>query len=411
MERERLVEVVRQSGLGGVAADLLREVRPIDWLGALTAVAGAVPADEPSIVVLDEVPWLIEQDRAFEGALQTVWDGALSRKPVLLVLIGSDISVMESLQTYERPFFGRALPMRVDPLNLADVQDMARLDAVTAVDALLMTGGFPEIVQSWRPGNSRAEFLEDAMSQPLTPLLTAGELTLLGEFPDAVNARTVIEAIGAFGERTFSGIAARAGGANSLPSGVLTPILATLRHKHVVAVDQPLSTRLDAKNKRYRIEDTYLRFWLGFLEQAVGYVERGRGDVALRRIERDWSAWRGRAVEPIVRASVQRLLPDEAWPDVVEVGGWWNRQNNPEIDLIGTPDAPVARSVEFAGSIKWHENRSFTADEFGELARSATVVPGVADSTPLVAVSRCGFDPGLSLAAAWTPEDLVNAWR
>ena len=247
------------------------------------------------------------------------------------------------------------------------------------------------------------------MSQPLMPLLTAGELTLLGEFPDALNARTVIEAVGAFGERTFSGIAARAGGANPLASGILTPILAALRRKHVVAADQPLSTRLDAKNKRYRIEDTYLRFWLGFLEQAVGYVERGRGDVAIRRIERDWSAWRGRAVEPIVRASLQRLLPDEVWPEAVEIGGWWNRQNNPEIDLVGAPDAPVAKSIEFVGSIKWHEARPFTADEFGELARSATAVPGVNESTPLVAVSRSGFDAGLPLAAAWTPEDLVNA--
>ncbi|MET8003020.1 hypothetical protein [Nonomuraea glycinis] len=48
--------------------------------------------------------------------------------------------------------------------------------------------------------------------------------------------------------------------------------------------------------------------------------------MALRRIERSWTAWRRRAVEPIIRESLARALPDERWPDTEEIGGWWNRQ-------------------------------------------------------------------------------------
>ncbi|MBD0837690.1 ATP-binding protein [Streptomyces sp. TRM68416] len=391
-------------------AELVAGLQATDWNQALRSLAVAVPNDSPSIAVIDEVPWLVQGDSEFEGALQTVWDRHLSDKPVLLVLVGSDVSVMEALQSHGRPFFGRATKMTVRPLHLADVQRMTALGAAEAVDALLVTGGFPEIVQSWRPGTPRTEFLREAVSNPLSPLLVAGELTLLGEFPEASHARAVLEAVGS-GERTFSTIAAQAGGVGALPSGTLTPLLNTLLTKRVLATDLPLSAKSDTKNKRYRIADPYLRFWLAFLQRGIPLIERGRGDLALQRIERSWTTWRGRAIEPVVRESLLRLLPNDEWPDTEAVGGWWNRQNNPELDLVGTDREPVAGAVHFVGSIKWLESQPFGRREYDTLVRDALAVPGTGPGTPLVAVSRAGVVEGLPLAAHWGPEDLVEAWR
>jgi hypothetical protein len=148
--------------------------------------------------------------------------------------------------------------MTVEPLHLADVQAMTGLDAAGSVDALLITGGFPEIVNSWRPGMSRIDFLRVAAANPLAPLLVAGELSLLGEFPEGARSRAILEAIGN-GERSFSTIAAQAGRANALPAGTLNPLLNTLQDKRIVRGDLPLSTKPDTKNKRYRIADSYLR--------------------------------------------------------------------------------------------------------------------------------------------------------
>ncbi|THA70381.1 ATP-binding protein [Streptomyces sp. A0958] len=407
-ERADFAATLAHSPLPG--ADLVAGLQASDWNQALRSLAVAVPDDVPSIAVLDEVPWLVEQDGEFEGALQTVWDRHLSAKPVLLVLVGSDLSVMEALQSYGRPFFGRAAKMTVQPLHLADVQAMTGLDAAEAVDALLITGGFPEIVQSWRPGTSPGDFLREAVSNPLAPLLVAGELSLLGEFPEASHSRAILEAVGS-GERTFSTIAAQAGGVGALPSGTLSPLLNTLLAKRVLAADLPLSVKADSKNKRYRIADPYLRFWLAFLRRGIPLIERGRGDLALERIERSWTTWRGRAVEPVVRESLLRLLPDERWPRTEAVGGWWNRQNNPEIDLIGADREPVAGQVDFIGSVKWLESLPFGRREYDALVRDMLAVPGAGPDTALVTVSRCGVEGDLPLAAHWGPEDLVRAWR
>lgn len=50
------------------------------WPDAFRVLATALP-DTPSIVVLDELPWLAEQDPVFDGALQTGWDRLLSSSP------------------------------------------------------------------------------------------------------------------------------------------------------------------------------------------------------------------------------------------------------------------------------------------------------------------------------------------
>ncbi|MDR0284133.1 MAG: ATP-binding protein, partial [Propionibacteriaceae bacterium] len=200
-EMADFVDAIATSGLP--EASLVAGLKPQDWNQALRTLAGQLPTDRPTIVVIDEVPWLTAGDKSFEGALQTVWDQHLGRKPVLLLLIGSDQSVMEGLTDHDRPFFGRAAPLRVDPLTPAEVQDLTELPPAAAIDAWLITGGFPVIATSWEPGETRRSFLARALADPLSPLLVSGELTLLGEFPRSTLARAVLEAIGT-GERTFS---------------------------------------------------------------------------------------------------------------------------------------------------------------------------------------------------------------
>ncbi|MGH3680921.1 MAG: ATP-binding protein [Natronosporangium sp.] len=406
-ERADFMQAVGESGLPG--AELVRDLRAGDWNQALGALASVVPEHRPSILVLDEVPWLVEQDREFEGALQTIWDRHLSAKPVLLLLVGSDLSVMEGLQSYGRPFHGRATRMVLRPLDLHDVAAATGLAAADAVDAYLITGGLPELVRSWRPGTSVWDYLRANLTDPLSRLLVAGELTLLSEFPEPTYARQALEAIGT-GETTFGAIASHLGGGAAVPSGSLAPVLANLLAKQVVAAEVPLSTKPDGRNKRYRVADHYLRFWLAFLRRGVAESERGRGDLVLTRIERSWAAWRGRAVEPLVRESLERSLPDDRWPDTAVVGGWWNRQNNPEIDLVGADRSPVARTVHFVGTVKWLD-RQFDQRDLDQLVRSRPAVPGTDEATPLVAVSRAGFAPGLPLARAWEPVDLIRAWE
>ena len=78
-------------------------------------VAAALPEDRPSVVILDEMQYLIGNDSGFEGTLQKLFDRELSRRPVLLLCIGSDLAMMEALNSYGRPFHQRATEMVIPP--------------------------------------------------------------------------------------------------------------------------------------------------------------------------------------------------------------------------------------------------------------------------------------------------------
>jgi AAA+ ATPase superfamily predicted ATPase len=86
---------------------LFAEETPAQWNAAFRLLAEILPDDSPSVVVIDEVPYLMDRIDAFEGMLQRAWDRLLSRKPVLLLLVGSDLSMMKALNSYDRPFHQR----------------------------------------------------------------------------------------------------------------------------------------------------------------------------------------------------------------------------------------------------------------------------------------------------------------
>jgi uncharacterized protein len=385
------------------------------WRDALAALAANVP-DSPSVVVLDELPWLAEQDVLFEGTLQTAWDRLLASRPVLLLLLGSDIHMMERLSAHDRPFYGRADNLVLGPLDLAETASATGLGGADAIDAHLAAGGLPGVLRSWPSGMDALAFIEQECDDPASPLFGVPEASLLAEFPVPDQARRVLEAVGA-GERTHANIAAAAGSARgAIASGSLSPLLRSMvEDKRVLALDQPLSTR-PGKPGLYRVDDTNLRLYLGVLRVAHELSRRGRAEAAFEMVRRRWTSWRGRAVEPLIRASIELACADGTllpWTETRVVGGWWNRQFDPEIDIVGADRAPVADSVVFAGSTKWL-GTPFDGHDLSTLTRATTQLPGfVAGRSGTIVVSLSGVTPDVQGAAdvVWGPDDMVDVWR
>jgi AAA+ ATPase superfamily predicted ATPase len=381
----------------------MAEVAPTGWNGALQILADVLPSGSPSVVVIDEVPYLMDRVEGFEGLLQRAWDRFLCRKPVLLILIGSDMSMMNALNSYARPFHQRGTEMVIGPLNPAEISSMLDLDAASAFDAALVSGGLPLICGEWPRGVTAGQYLEQALSNPVSALLVSGERSLAAEFPTEVQARDVLRAIGS-GERTFTSISRAGGGINHAS---LTRALDRLTAKGVVSAELPVSL-MPSRERRYRITDPYLRFWLRFCEPHMAEIERRRGDITLGRIRSGWGAYRGRAIEPLVREALARLLPDDQLPAAPVVGGYWTRTNEVEIDLVGADRSPVATSLIFAGSIKWHDRTAFDRHDEATLMRQRAQLTD--DPVPLVAVSRSGFDSP-AVDARYGPDDLIRAWN
>jgi AAA+ ATPase superfamily predicted ATPase len=403
---EELRNFGEQLASSASAAAAVAAAGPIgSWEAALTIAASDARAQRPLVLVIDELPFLIESEPAIEAIIQKQWDRQLEAQPVLLLLIGSDLSMMAALNDYGRPLYGRLTEMTIGPLSPAAIGDLLELPADAALDAHLAIGGFPRLAEIWRRGEDLWRFLRRELQNPESPLIVLGERSLAAEFPAELKARAALEAIGA-GERVFTAIQQRAGMSNK----TLETTLATLAAKRVIDRTLPYSAQPRPKLSRYYVADPYLRFWLRFIRPGIPTLERGRGDLVHRQIHEHWSSYAGHAIEPLVREAIQTLLPDARFGAAEHVGSYWNRDGSIEVDLVGGRGQTTSEQIDFVGSVKWRGRGNFDRSDFSKLIQHRALIPGASDNTLLAGVSRHGFSVD-GLDVRLTPEDILAAFR
>lgn len=388
----------------------LFESSPSSWSDAFGRVRLAADSG-PIVVVMDEFPWAVLAEPSLEGALQVAWDRHLQQRPVLFILIGSDVAMMERITEHDRPLYGRGREMIVRPFS--PVETAAAIgspSAIEAFDAVLATGGYPKLLQDLASAGSVPAFLAEGLSDENSNLVVVAQRSLAAEFPVEAQARRVLSAIGSqeVGHASFSTTLARLGDEGSKPGTALTRALQILGDdKQVLAIETPAGRGPSSRLRRYRVSDPYLRCWFRFVEPQLANVARGRSDVAIAAVSNGWSTWRGVAIEPIVREAIVRLAPNvDRLAEVVSAGPWWDRAGSTEIDVVATTSKDLVAAL---GSIKWRERRQFSVEELGELAVGRATVPGAAGAA-LMAICPAGTRSRANPDLTFDAERLLAAW-
>ncbi|MFT4233496.1 MAG: DUF234 domain-containing protein [Microbacterium sp.] len=381
-----------------------------EWLSSLALAA----SEGPIIAVLDEFPWITAGDSAgLEGVLQAVWDRALEKLPIVLIIIGSDVAMMERLAQHDRPLFGRLREFVVPVLHPGEVaQALPGLSPFEVFDACLITGGYPRLVSDLRRTDQPVKaWVNSSLSDSLSPLVAIGRLTLDAEFADSDSAYRVLSAIGSSGpsELTLSSISSTIADPGAVAKTVQTAALRALAlltdEKRMVVRDLPAwatSNRL----RRYRLDDPYLRFWFRYIERHADAIARGRGDVASGAFARDWESWRGRAIEPLVRDALERLAASsEELKGVTSVRPWWTRDGQVEVDAV----AAGPERTEVLGTVKWRARGGIDSHDLAALAASRNRLPRSQDAR-LAAICPTGVAPA-SADLVFSAADLLSAWQ
>jgi len=410
---ERAAESIRSSRRPIAGWDIYNLTTPsFNWM-ALVSMLGFAVGDEPAVVVFDEFPWANETAPGLDGLLKASLDSRLGEAPVLLVLVGSDEAMMEQLITHDRPLFGKINRRIVlEPFDPAETADALGSDrgAMEVFDTRLVTGGLPGLVEQVRRFPTATEFVRDALRSPSSSLVDWARLRLAAELSDSENASVVLSAVGAdeIGVTTFSRIVGVLGGGPAAQTAVTRATDLLSKTKRILAVDLPAGNP-HARLKRYRIDDSYLRFWFRFVEPHQRSIEVGRSDLAIDAFDTAWPTWRGKAIEPIVREGVTRLCRHLGDPfrGIEEVGGWWDRKGVVEIDLVGMDSR---RSPVAIGSIKWRDRHEFDSADLADLAAGRSAIPK-AGAAKLVAVCPAGIRSGVSVDLGLRAHELLDAWR
>jgi uncharacterized protein len=410
MQLEQAMADLRTSRRPLPAADTAFAAAASNWTDLFARLPIALDG-QPAIVVLDEFPWATETDDTLEAVLQNAWDRTLEHLPVLVILVGSDLAMMERLTEHDRPLFGRAHEMVVSALDPAETaQALDDRDPVDILDVQLTTGGYPRLLSEARRHPDARSFVVDQLGDDQSALSITGQRMLDAEFRDAEQARTVLEAIGAVevGHPTFSSAVGNLGGDDAAKTAVTRALKPLVDVKKVVAIDVPVGTPQKTKTRRYRIVDPYLRFWFRYCRPHLADIARGRDDLAIDHYDRDYSSWRGKTIEPLVHEAVSRLARiDDRFAGVEQVGAWWDRTNQHEYDIAASARAGT---VGWLGTIKWRPNKPVTAAEIAALAEGRADVPGAAQAR-LLAVCPSGSAEGAGADMTLTAADILASWR
>lgn len=303
------------------------------------------------IVILDEVTYLIEGNKAIPSILQKVWDGQLRQSQIFLVLCGSYVGMMErEIMSYQAPLYGRRTGgEHLMPLSLPNTAlFFPSYSPIEQIEAWAVLGGMPYYLQIFSDQQDIFANIRQHILDPRGTLHHEPQLLLMEELREPRNYFSILRAI-ADGRRRLNEIAQGAGISDSRTASRFLDIL---RQLHVVTRETPITERQPAKSRKgiYQIGDAFLRFWFSFVHANQGMLDLGLAEAILnQRVRPGFDQFVSLAFEEAALAYLAQQVQQGHLPFLPErIGRWWI--DDEEIDVVAINDA---EKILFVGECKW----------------------------------------------------------
>ena len=380
-QREKFVDTV-----AGYFDD---RVPRIDGWDEAFAYLGEKLETEEMVVVIDEFPYLVEENDSLPSYIQGFVDEQLQETDSMLVLCGSSVSTMESeVLGHESPLYGRrTAQFDVEPFSFRQARAVIDYDTETAIRSYSITGGTPMYLTLFDYSQSLAENVRSQILSPTAVLYNEPEFLLRTELRNPARYMSILEAV-ALGHTTPNEIS----GATEIDAGPLSKYLQTLRRLRLIDREVPVTaSQKKSKRSRYHVADEFLRFWFRYVEPNRSSIEEAPAVVYDGTIEPDLPTHVAKTFEDVCQEVVWEAIRRNEFEPYSEIGRWWYGED--EVDIVGL--APNDDRILLA-ECKW------TSEPVGESlvedlrTKAENVRWGPADRTEQFALfSKSGFVDGL----------------
>lgn len=297
--------------------------------------------ESPLTLVLDELQEMDRINPSFFGALQGVWDEHHNTAKINLVVSGSVNRLMNKVFfTYGEPLYGRNTGhLKVTPFPVSLLKEIfANFSPEYSNDDLLalwtFTGGVARYVELlMTSGAYTRDDMIDAIFGRLTAFVEEGKIVLMEEFGNDYATYFSILASIAAGHTRFSEIG------NDLGMEIGTYVANLNERYELIARTMPLFAKKGGKNSAYHIEDCFFRFWFRFVFKYQSLISLGRWQQLREVVRREFATFSGYALERYFRWKFA------AETTYTEMGPWWDRKGENEIDLVC--EDTLAGAVDF----------------------------------------------------------------
>ena len=368
-------------------------------------------ATQDAIVVLDEFPYLVEQDESLPSVLQALFDHEFDASETTFVLVGSSISMMEEAALLgDSPLYGRtSLRLDVRQLPFAAAAEFLPTDASAddLVRAWSVFGGVPYYLEELESHRSLGENIQRTVLKRHGSLHNEPEFVLRMELQEPTRYFSILEAIagGATGRNEISGV-------TGVDYNQLSMYLDRLSRLRLIERRVPVTEKAErTKRSQYRLRDPLFRFWFRFLYGSAERYDQFGDDAYGQLIEPNMADFVAPAFEKLCCTALWTLY--DGIP-ITDVGQWWYQDH--EIDVVGLTDEEtlVVGECKYQESAADYSALSSLETHVEELRWSPT---GGGERTVEYALfSRSGFTDAIHNAASdrenlrlYTTDDVVSA--
>ncbi len=332
------------------------------WDAALKFIAQQIKGKP--VIIIDEVPYLIEGSNAAISSFQAAWDLHLKDANVMVILLGSSIGMMENeVLGYKSPLYGRRTgQIKVEPLKFAHVaQFFPQKSAEEVVRIYGCLGGVPAYLNKFDENLSFIDNVNEKILQRATFLYDEAAFLLKEELRTRTNYELILEAISK-GKNRISEISDQTGiPVQNLPKYLRVLINLGFVTKEWAAV---LKKPRDIKTGSiYTLADNFIRFWYTYVYPSRSILEINR-DAAILRMNTTYDQYLGHIFEDIAKQYLIDQNTAGELPFAFErIGRQWGTipgkqkgANTYEIDVVALNEG--SREIMFV-ECKW---QSLTAN-------------------------------------------------
>ena len=283
-------------------------------------------------LILDRFDDYIVKDMDSCGELRKKWDETRFEGRLNLILITRNPFVNRKLfSLYGSPFLNSVdCTILLRPFTASQMKSIIAPDGKTLkgdnlLTLCMVTGGLPPIVDYCLEKRllTKKAILEDFYSED-SPMIKYGEKILARALGKSREVYLAILMLIATGNRTQAEIQEKIGGSN-----VGGHLLKLETEYGLITKTRPLMAAEDSRNVvRYSVTDTFLLYWLRYVEGEREDFDTFRMDAMLQRAKDDYRTF---SKETLRRYFTQML--SEQQPNL-EVGGDWKSGDPGEIDIL-----------------------------------------------------------------------------
>lgn len=356
------------------------------WENLFRYIGDQAVMNERLTVVLDEFPYMVEENGSIPSILQQLWDHHLKNRNIMLLISGSSMAFMErDILSEKNPLYGRATGIyKLQEMDFESARGfMPNASLQQSIQYYSIFSGVPYYLSLIDPAQSIRDNIQNKILKNGAVLFNEAEFLLKQELRDVHHYNGILESV-AMGNTKLNDIYQKTEiDKHKLPYYINNLIDLNILEREFPATLKP-KERAKSRAGLYRLQNSYFRFYYAFVYPNMTELMLGDADIIFEElITPNLDAFVSVEYEKICIQRLRRLNRTRDLPfRFTSIGRWWDRAQ--EIDIV----AYNPQGAYLICECKWRNQRTGMRDLLKLQEKTMTLQ---ANETYFMFFSKSGF--------------------